>query len=70
MVRKNPYNVYYQSFPFAMLTSVEQALLHMFLLTLVSLVAYGIYSIPSSVPAALSRVSYYLTGRNDVQKIL
>lgn len=59
------WHMYYHHFPFFMLTGPELTLLHIFLLTIVSFVLFGLYNIPSSIPFLVSRCYYYLTGADS-----
>ena len=61
--RNKVWNLYYHHFPFFMLTGPEGVFLHLFIISFLSFVAYGLYSvIPSYVPFLISRSYYYLTG--------
>lgn len=60
---RKAWDLYYHHFPFFMLTGPEGLLLHLFILTFLSFVAYGVYAVvPTYVPFLLSRSYYYLTG--------
>lgn len=57
------WNMYYHHFPFYMLTGPEGVFLHLFIVSFLTFVAYGFYSmIPSYVPFLVARSYYYLTG--------
>lgn len=61
--KQSLYDLYYFHFPFTMLTPTETLLLHVFLLSLMSLVVYGICAyLPSTIMFSLSRAYYYLFG--------
>lgn len=62
---KRVWDSYYYFFPFYMMTYLESALLHLFIITFFSFIAWGIYScVPSYVPFAVGRGYFYLTGLN------
>lgn len=54
---------YYHHFPFYMLTGPESMFLHLFLLSFIVFVGYGLFRvIPVYIPFLISRSYFYLTG--------
>ncbi|KAK8440641.1 hypothetical protein ACI3LY_004132 [Candidozyma auris] len=57
---------YYHFFPFYMLTGKESVMLHLFIISFISFICWGIYScLPGYVPFVISRGKYYLTGSHE-----
>ncbi|ODV82458.1 uncharacterized protein CANTADRAFT_24961 [Suhomyces tanzawaensis NRRL Y-17324] len=58
------YQIYYHHFPHYMLTKNESFTLHLFLLSFLFFIGYGIYSyLPATIMFSLSRGYYYLWGQ-------
>lgn len=61
------YNLYYHSFPHYMLTKNELMLLHIFLLSFLLFVGYGvILYLPAQLKLVLARGYYYLFGTDPI----
>ncbi|SGZ57857.1 CIC11C00000004287 [Sungouiella intermedia] len=59
------WDMYYHHFPFFMLTGPESIMLHIFILTFVSFIIFGLYNIPLYFRFLVSRSYYYLTGADS-----
>lgn len=60
------WQLYYHMFPFVMMTKKESFFLHLFIVSFLTFIGYGVYScIPLYVPFMAARGYYYVTGQGN-----